>query len=95
MALYRITTVAITNVGWTAIAVPADCLYAFACSVRCDTDGVLIRTNQGDSTTQDSLALGEQEFIPAQNEPWQAGTTVVYVMAQTQANANLKVKFSR
>lgn len=57
MSVPVIRQLAISNVSWTAVVAPAECDFF---SIRNDAGDTLIRTNQTDPTTQDSIPQGQQ-----------------------------------
>lgn len=89
---FAIARIAINTVTWTPVNLPWSCQ---GISYRCDTDVVLMRTDEDDASTQDRTPLGEQEYVLAPTLIWGDQKTWVYVKAQTHDDAVLIVKFTR
>lgn len=86
---YKIQRLAINTHSWTAVVIPFD---TNGISIRCDNDAILMRTDTDDSNTQDSLALGSQEYILAPKS-CEGNQAFVYLQAETNDGAIVIAKF--
>lgn len=89
---YVIQRIPLTTSAWTPVTLPFPCQ---GMSFRCDTDTILFRTDTNDSSTQDTLGLGQQEYVLAAAFPTNGYDDWLYVKAQTQDGAILIAKFVR
>jgi len=86
---YAIQQFSINPTTWTPISAPFSCS---SFSIRCDNDVVDERTDPNDASTQDTLALGVQEYVLGATIYWMPGQVIFYVKSHT-LNTVLIAKF--
>jgi hypothetical protein len=86
---YVIQRVAVNTSTWTPIITPFQCS---SFSVRCDNDVIDERSDPNDASTQDTLALGTQEYVLGSTIFWAPGETVFFIKSHT-LSTEVVVKF--
>lgn len=89
---YHIQRIPIHTATWTAFLPAYPCT---AWSIRCDSDGVKLRSDPDDAGTEDSLALGTTEYVLGSQVTYEVGRAIVHLKAQTLDGAVVIAKLVR